>query len=265
MKIIGFAQLRNEDEKGNLKNWVRCMEFCDYVYIVDQNSTDNSRQIYEENKNFVVTYNESNEFRNELKCKSLLLDKLLKEHPDVDWIFWMDGDTILDQRLMNDSFAEIKRILSDPEATGAQAVSLGHINLWRSDTYGRLDDEYDSLSLAGVNCFWRNTGNLKFPDQEGLHKETYPQGIELQTVKRQDYFLIHKGFSTTEQIYERYNLYKKLGQSENSLSRLINEFGLKVQKVSPSIIPDFSINNDVDPRDLPSLIYGSICTVGSLK
>ena len=37
MKIIAFTQLRNELSKGNLENWFKCTEPCDYRYIFDQN------------------------------------------------------------------------------------------------------------------------------------------------------------------------------------------------------------------------------------
>ena len=34
MKISGFAQMRNEKEKGNLENWFKCMEqVCDNIFI----------------------------------------------------------------------------------------------------------------------------------------------------------------------------------------------------------------------------------------
>ena len=53
MKIIGFTQLRNEKEKGNLDNWFKQMSVCDYIYIFDQNSTDGSQEYY---KNFNNTF-----------------------------------------------------------------------------------------------------------------------------------------------------------------------------------------------------------------
>ena len=54
MKLIGFAQLYNELQKGNLINWFKCMEICDYIYIFDQNSTDGSREIYSQHDNVMI-------------------------------------------------------------------------------------------------------------------------------------------------------------------------------------------------------------------
>ena len=33
MKIIAFTQLRNELNKGNLENWFKCTEPCDYISL----------------------------------------------------------------------------------------------------------------------------------------------------------------------------------------------------------------------------------------
>ena len=53
-KIIAFAQLRNELRKGNLQNWFRQMEICDYIYIFDQNSDDGSQEYYKKFKNRII-------------------------------------------------------------------------------------------------------------------------------------------------------------------------------------------------------------------
>ena len=85
MKIIGFTQIRNELSKGNLYNWLKQMfEFCEYVYIYDQNSDDGSKEVYKNYPNLIVVESQTNDFKNEIFCKSVLLEKLLKEHPDTD-------------------------------------------------------------------------------------------------------------------------------------------------------------------------------------
>ena len=105
MKIIGFSQLRNELSKGNLENWFKSMGMWEYVYIFDQASDDGSHDVYEQHDNVVLIQSEENLFRQEILCKKQLLEKLLLEHTDTDWIFWMDGDTVLDQRLLNKDYA----------------------------------------------------------------------------------------------------------------------------------------------------------------
>ena len=157
MKIIGFAQLYNEESKGNLHNWIKSMSFCDYVYVYDQNSTDLSKDIYDKQDNFVVVESPFNNFKSEIKCKSYLLKKLLNEHPDVDWIFWMDGDTILSK---NEGRKDIENMLLKYDQQGYGSINLRHFNLWRSDIHYRVDNEYDYLDRVGVRAFWIHLGQL---------------------------------------------------------------------------------------------------------
>jgi hypothetical protein len=249
-KIIGFAQLRNELSKGNLRNWFKFMGFCDYIYIYDQNSDDGSRKVYEEYNNVHVIYDNQNNFKHEIKCKSILLNKLLDDHPDCDWIFWMDGDTGIDNRLISNNFDNLRKLIDVADENNFGAVALGHYNLWRSFKHFRLDSEYNSLG-QGVICFWKNNGVLKFPQDDGLHRSQVPQGVSVNTngiLRAVDFKLIHYGFSTDYQIITKYDLYKSCGQSGWALERLLDEKDLQVQEVEEDILPSFvDISQCVDP------------------
>lgn len=248
MKIIGFSQLRNELSNGNLENWFRCMSFCDYIYIYDQSSDDGSKEYYKKFNNTVVIESSFNDFQREITCKDILLTKLLKEHPDVDWIFWMDGDTIIDGRMLREEGREIYRLLEEASHQKVDGIVLGHYNLWRSDVYHRLDNEYDWLHKNGVCAFWRNNGLLKFVDNGGLHQNQYPRGVIKQVrIERE---LIHRGFATDTQIINRFNLYKSKGQKGWSLDRLIDEKTLRVGRISQEKLPDwYSVQDEVSPTD----------------
>lgn len=253
MKIVGFAQLRNELSKGNLKNWFMSMSFCDEIYIYDQNSDDGSKEYY---KNFNAHVIESpiNNFVNEIKCKRILLEKLLKEQPDADWIFWMDGDTILDARMDKDGVYEI---LTKCEML--DGILLGHLNLWRSDIHFRTDSLFHWLHTNGVCAFWKNNGNLKFPSVRGLHTYQFPNGME--NCYRIGYFLIHRGFATDDQIINRIENYKKIPdkdwkvkgiagavQKRNTIERFLNESNLNVRTLPKAAIPDwFNITDSINP------------------
>lgn len=231
MKIIGFSQLRNELSKGNLHNWFKSMEFCDYIYIFDQASDDGSQEIYKQHDNVTVIQSETNRFNEEVICKKELLEKLLDDHPDVDWIFWMDGDTCLDKRLAERDFL-IEFLTRHADSDG---ISIHHLNLWRSNCYTRLDNKYNKLHPV---CFWRNNGQLHFPEQVGLHVRTIPLGMNKIT-RGLEYNLIHYGFSTDRSIIDKYNLYKSLGQSGWRLERLVDETTLSVARVGDMCLPDF--------------------------
>ena len=231
MKIIGFSQLRNELIKGNLHNWFKSMEFCDYIYIFDQASDDGSQEVYKQHDNVIVIQSETNRFNEEITCKKELLEKLLHDHPDVDWIFWMDGDTCLDKRLAERDFLD--NFLNKHK--DSDGISIHHLNLWRSNSYARLDSDYNCLDPI---CFWRNNGQLHFPEQVGLHARTVPLGVNKITSDL-NYNLIHYGFSTEYQIIHKYHLYGSFGQSGYALYRLIDESTLKVTQVDNICLPDF--------------------------
>ena len=238
-KVVGFTQLHNELEQGNLENWFRSMfQICDCIYIYDQGSTDGSREIYETYDNVHVIYSETNDFINEITCKAKLLKKAKEEQSDADWFFWMDGDTLVEGQLtrpiLNQYLANV----------GEDGVKFGHLNLWRSDTWTRLDDGFHGLHTNGVLCMWRNKEDLAFPEQEGLHHAQHP--LQVYTSTRAPYSLIHRGFATDESIIRKYNTYKERGQTGWALERLLNEETLKVTKVE-GFLPDWFVPDEKNP------------------
>lgn len=252
MKIIGFSQLHNEQEKGNLTNWFRCMnKICDHIYIYDQASDDGSDEIYKSEPKARVIFSETNDFKNEIKCKSMLLKTLLEEHPDVDWIFWMDGDTVIEKKGL--SRRNVESMLKFYEDKNADGLRLGHYNLWRSKQFYRVDDSYHSIHDRGVLAFWKNNGKLKFPLKEGLHHQQFPDGID--NPLRANLSLIHMGFSTDFQIIKKYNVYKERGQSGWALERLLSEKTLVVEQLESRIIPKWiSLENSPSPHQLKPLV-----------
>tara|TARA_R100000329_G_scaffold151161_1_gene146184 strand:- start:491 stop:1273 length:783 start_codon:yes stop_codon:yes gene_type:complete len=257
MKIIGFSQLRNELSKGNLENWFKSMEMCEYIYIFDQASDDGSHDVYAQHDNAVVIQSKENLFRQEILCKKELLEKLLLDHPDADWIFWMDGDTVLDQRLLNDNYAILKDVLDESTESGADAIKFGHYNLWRSNRHYRVDSSYHSLDQFGVVPFWKNNGRLNFSALGGLHNAQYPNGMSI-VAELKHFKMMHYGFSTDKQIIDRYNLYKGLGQSGWDLDRLICERDLQVRQCETELLPTFIDSTTPDPTTLATLkdLYG---------
>jgi hypothetical protein len=238
MKLIGFAQLRNELSKGNLENWFKCMSVCDFIYIYDQNSTDGSLDYYKQFINTVVIESPINDFSNEIVCKHKLLKLVLEDHPDCDYIFWMDGDTLLDNRAIENNGAALKQnILEYGLKEKVDCFCVNHYNLWRSDIFYRIDDHYHDLN-GGVAAFWRNTGELEFPILGNkLHAEQNPAGMK--TAARIDLALIHRGFATDYQIMLKYDIYKERGQSGWALERLLNEETLQVELLPKGILPSW--------------------------
>ena len=261
MKIIGFGQLYNELEKNNLKNWFKCMNsVCDYIYIFDQKSSDKNHEIYKLEPKAVVYYNDKNDFSNEIQCKAKLLQMILRDHPDTDWIFWLDGDSLLDNRLLDRN--EFEKILNLADKISAGGIRLGHLNLWRSDIHYRLDSKYNELNVFGVLALWKNNGKLYFPLNDGLHKPQYPNCIDFPILPMNNYKLIHRGFATDSNIINKYITYKNRGQSGWDLERLLDEQKLETNAIDLSLLPSwFKVEDDENPinktpiKDIYELAY----------
>ncbi len=237
MKIVGFAQLRNELEKGNLENWFKCMQsICDYIYIFDQNSTDDSLNYYRKFDNVIVIESPTNRFEEEMICKNDLLQKIIIEQPDTNWIFWMDGDTLLDGRLLKNNGDEFRNLLTILQNESYEGYKLGHKNLWRSDIYWRHDNLYNWLDDDGVSAIWKFRKDLHFETRVGLHIRAYP--ININNLRKLEYKLIHRGFSTDQQIITRYDIYKDRGQSGWKLDRFFDETTLAVERLDLSLLPE---------------------------
>lgn len=253
MKIIGFTQLRNELSKGNLVNWLRQMfEICEYVYVYDQNSDDGSKEVYKNYPNLVVIESETNDFKNEIICKGILLEKLLTEHPDTEFILWLDGDSLLDRTLTDDNNMVLFSICEHAKKNNIDGILFEHYNLWRSDIHYRIDNSYHDLS-HGVCALWRNNGRLSFNKLNGLHQPQYPMGIEKRI--KVNFGIIHRGFATDYQIMTKYDVYKANGQNGWALDRLLDENTLTVLKIDKKVLPTwFEITDDVVPTTKEKII-----------
>jgi len=255
MKIIGFGQLRNELENGNLENWFNCLlPICNYIYIFDQNSTDGSLEYYKKFNNVFVIASNINRFKEELKCKQELLDKIKKEQPDTSFIQWLDGDELLDGRLVNNGGYQFKKLCEELIDDKNHGYLYGHKNLWRSDIYERVDDQYDWLDKNGTCKLWKFSKNICFKSIVGLHNSAYFP-VTLTKLKRIDYSLIHRGFATDYQIIKKYENYKSFGQQGWDLDRLFKEETLTVKKIDNWLLPEqFKVTDTTDPTTKKRII-----------
>ena len=255
MKVVGFAQLRNEHSKGNLENWFMIMnQLCERFYIFDQASNADSYILYRHFQDRVrLIESPTNRFSEELLCKGELLQWLLKDDGDADWILWLDGDTLLDGDLLRDGAQKFWDLCQRGIDEAIDGFRMGHYNLWRSDIHYRVDSQYHDFHRRGRVPLWRNNGNLYFPESAGLHRRQQVQGLK--TIERVDYSLVHRGFATDKQILDRYDLYKGLGQSGWSLERLLDEKSLSVEILPESVLPDwFYVTNETNPKEMEPLV-----------
>lgn len=241
MKIVGFAQLHEELRRGFLPWWMESMErVCDVIYIWDQNSQDGSRDYYREHPKCVVHEHHCNDFLREIACKRQLLAQVKQEQPDADWIFSMDGDTVLEEL----AHRKIRPYL---ETTKADNVLLHHLNLWRGNTHHRVDSGFDG-KVNGHVCLWRVNDTCEIAPAHGLHKPQYPVGRDSEVAP---YHLLHFGFGTDEALYER--MHGKLPRRDPNVANHKKHYLLpSLVAIPPEFLPPYIPRIESIATPLPS-------------
>lgn len=249
MKIIGFCQIRNELQNGNLHNLLKGLEFCEKIYIFDQASDDGSHEVYAQHDNVEVIQSEVNRFVDDgprrLAAPKEFIERsfpqiptILKENPDADWLCWLDGDSVLEGRLLANNAQELKQQLQQCGGLGYKAMSLQSLSMWRSNRHCRVDNEYNDYRPI---CFWKNLKEFNFPaTPRVLDGQLMPLEVpDGHVFKNWDYYVLRYGHSTEDKLVRKYEEYKAAGQEGWLLDRVLDERGMKIAKLYDITLPDF--------------------------
>jgi glycosyltransferase involved in cell wall biosynthesis len=226
VKLTIIAQVYNEMQNGNLVRFIdACNQFADSIIIYDDGSTDNTQDFLHHCQQMgTELYNirsDENNFKDEIAHKQMLLNTAIEIKSD--WILWLDADEVPDAE---GQAGGIRKLIEDKETDG---FTFHQINLWRSDKFYRVDNQYnDGIFLR----LWKNNGRLKYDSRPGLHQRQYPLGLD--RVKDSPLQIIHYGFASDTSIIRKYYTYKAHGQEGWALDRLINEDTLAVRHINPA-------------------------------
>ncbi|MBL7555560.1 MAG: glycosyltransferase [Bdellovibrionaceae bacterium] len=228
-KVIAIVQVYNELKKGNLERFFRYnLEVFDKVIVYDDGSTDGSFEYSQKFTPYVIR-SPSNNFENEVKHKSILLEYAKRFSPD--FIFWIDADEVVSAPQVEG----IQEACRWCELNGIDGLRIRQLNLWRSNTFERVDTEYNQ---AWPTRLWRLKANVEFKNvKTGLHQESIPNGIE-KIARYEKLALIHYGFSDIKNIVSKYITYKNVHQRGYHLRRLVDETDLTSVALSKDIFPD---------------------------
>jgi len=238
-KIICVAQIYNELRKGNLERFAKyVMPLVDALVVYDDASTDGSYEYMLQCTPYVIR-GVRNDFINEISHKQILLDEALNLSPD--FILWLDADEVL---TANATRHRLQELCEHCVTHNLDGLSLHELNLWRSQSWRRLDSLYDDGWFVRL---WRVKPGMDFgKPASGLHTRVVPPGI--QKVERiTDVAVIHFGFASERSLAQKYLTYKAHGQSGRALNRLFDETTLELERVPAHLFPEGLYVDDEPP------------------
>jgi hypothetical protein len=256
MKIVAFVQMYNEASKGNLDRCLRnCKQWSDDIVIYDDASTDNSIQVAKNYTPYIIQ-GVINDFCRELEHKQQLLDYALSLDPD--WIMWIDCDEILDR---NGSSGGLRKLAEEGLKHDIDAYSFHETNLWRGQTYYRVDTMFDKGWFVRL---WKVKPNMSFSVEIGLHKRLFPTTIDMKKIARSDIRVLHYGFCDYKTTLEHIGAMPDCGWTKETFRRLapknwiLNETKCKCIKVPIEWFPEENIPEDKweepKPRKISELL-----------
>lgn len=221
MKLIGFLQQYNENTYGNLR---RCLEnlsrYCDEIAVYDDGSTDDSLDVVREFTDLIIEGG-VNDFLNETTHKQRLLGLALTRSPD--YLVWLDADEVFDRGATEGG---LRRLCE----TG-KSWTFFDVTPWRSQTWHRLD----VWEGANQPRLWKTTEGMQIPRAHGLHRQLYPDGLDLSTCR--DHRVIHYGFSSKEAIERRWRARTAHGMPIEDRRHSIDEREMQLERLPPERFP----------------------------
>ena len=257
--IILVAQIciYNEIEKGNLD---RCLDnllrYCDHVVAYDDASTDGSADVAESYGCHVIRGRVNNQME-ELAHKQAILEKSLEL--GATHLFWLDADEVLDRPGTLGGL----RQLCEQWPQGLDAYSFPEINLWRSQTWQRLDSLFTKARFVRL---WKVRSGIRFDVIYGVHKQLYP--ITIKKVVEAPFSIIHYGFWDYKKMlvkigvdhldYHGLQDCAEFGLDRKVANWLLDERECQCRKVPNEIFPPGCIPPDIwselGPRRIDELV-----------
>jgi len=253
MKIIAQICMFNEVEKGNLERCLNnCRQWADDIVIYDDGSTDDSVEVAQRYTPHIIIGG-TNNVMEEQQHKQQILDYSLSLGPD--WLMWIDCDEILDRR----GTAGGLRELAAAAPPSFDAYAFHEVNLWRSQTYARVDSFFDTPPGTPWNYWtygwftrlWRVVPGIRLSVATEVHGRLYP--ITINTIGQAPIEVIHYGYwdylkmmvKVGVHLMDREQLW---AQARVPGSYIINEEHCACRRVPNDVFPPENVPPDIWPE-----------------
>jgi glycosyltransferase involved in cell wall biosynthesis len=194
VRIAGFLKVRNEIiREGNLFRVLGTLDrTCDSGVVCDDASTDGTTDYLKAwvktrpSWHLIGVPSQQQDWRNELRVKQHMLEVLHREvRPSPDWIFWLDGDELLEENKVDGFRKWVKE-------HGHQADIWGfpYVQLWRSSGWERTDSGFADAQFWKL---WKYRPELAFQINDELHGPQFPQGASPHRAQRAPFEIVHLG------------------------------------------------------------------------
>ncbi len=253
INLIAQVCMHNEVEKGNLD---RCLDnlvrYCDRVIVYDDASTDDSVRVAESYGCHVIRGRVNNQMQ-ELAHKQLLLEKAIEL--GATHLFWLDCDEVLDRAGTLGGLRDLCENWPD----GLDAYSFPEINLWRSQTWQRLDSLFIKARFVRL---WKVQPGIAFNVRDGVHKQLYP--VTIQIVQEAPFGVIHYGFWDYKRMLVKIGAHHldrqgiqdcaEFGLDRQGANWILDERECRCRRVPDEEFPPGCLPPDIWPEPLPRKI-----------
>ncbi len=233
--VLGAMRIKNESRwiKRSIESQ---LDLCDKVLVLDDHSTDDTRDIVRGFGTRCVLIESTFEGVNEGRDKSYLLSYLVAADPE--WVLWIDGDEVLEKRAH-------QTLLREMSNKGVGSLSMKVLYFWDDENKFRADGVYANMTRpSAFRVRGQDPAKLHFPRGDGsanLHNGgNCPQGV-VGVGALSEARIKHYGYLTWEERQRKYEFYNKVdpnNEAEDCYRHIIEIPGAR-HAPGPTVLQDW--------------------------